>query len=44
MGASREGLVQVPIEAIAYISAEGNYVMLHLADTTHLMKDTITSL
>jgi len=31
----------VPVERIDWIGAEGNYVCLHVGDTTHLMRETM---
>lgn len=41
---ARDGVVRVPAERIDAITAEGDYVLLHVGDRTHLLKDTISSL
>lgn len=41
---TRDGIVRVAAENIDAITAEGDYVLLHVGDRTHLLKDTITSL
>jgi DNA-binding LytR/AlgR family response regulator len=41
---TRDGIVRVPVDHIDAITAEGDYVLLHVGDKSHLLKDTITSL
>jgi CheY-like chemotaxis protein len=41
---TRDGIVRVPAETIDAITAEGDYVLLHAGDKSHLLKDTISSL
>jgi len=41
---TRDGLIRVPVDSIDAITAEGDYVLLHIGDKSHLLKDTITSL
>jgi DNA-binding LytR/AlgR family response regulator len=41
---TRDGIVRIAAESIDAITAEGDYVLLHVAGRTHLMKDTISSL
>ncbi|GAB3377522.1 LytR/AlgR family response regulator transcription factor [Lysobacter fragariae] len=41
---TREGIVRIAADSIDAITAEGDYVLLHVAGKAHLMKDTITSL
>lgn len=41
---TREGMVRVAAESIDAITAEGDYVLLHVGDRSHLLKDTISSL
>lgn len=40
----REGIVRIAAEDIDAITAEGDYVLLHVHDRSHLLKDTISSL
>jgi DNA-binding LytR/AlgR family response regulator len=41
---TRDGIVRVAAEGIEAITAEGDYVLLHVAGKSHLFKDTISSL
>lgn len=41
---TRGGLTRLPTGTIDYIAAEGDYVLLHVGDRSHLLKDTIISL
>lgn len=41
---TRERLVRVAVDSIDAITAEGDYVLLHVGDRSHLLKDTISSL
>lgn len=41
---TRDGLQRIPIDAIDYIAAEGDYVMVHAGQRSYLLKDTIVSL
>lgn len=41
---ARDGLVRVAVESIDAITAEGDYVLLHVSGRTHLLKETISSL
>lgn len=41
---TRTGLLRIATEDIDYVSAEGDYVLLHVGGASHLMKDTIVSL
>jgi len=36
--------ILVPVEEIEWIESEGNYARLHLAGTTYLIRETLTSL
>lgn len=41
---TRDGLQRIPVDAIDYIAAEGDYVMVHAGARSYLLKDTIVSL
>ena len=41
---TRDGMIRVPAESIDAITAEGDYVLLHVGNRSHLLKDTISSL
>jgi len=41
---TRDGMIRVPAESIDAITAEGDYVLLHVGSRSHLLKDTISSL
>jgi DNA-binding LytR/AlgR family response regulator len=41
---TRSGVLKLPVESIDLITAEGDYVLVHVDGATHLLKDTITSL
>ena len=41
---TRSGVLKLPVESIDLITAEGDYVLVHVDGTTHLLKDTISSL
>jgi DNA-binding LytR/AlgR family response regulator len=41
---TRDGIVRIAAENIDAITAEGDYVLLHTGDRSHLLKDTISSL
>lgn len=41
---TRDGLQRIAVERIDYISAEGDYVMVHAGERSFLLKDTIVSL
>jgi DNA-binding LytR/AlgR family response regulator len=40
----RQGLTRLPLECVHLLEAEGDYVVAHTPETTHLLKDTISSL
>jgi len=40
----RQGLTRLPLDTVHLLQAEGDYVVAHTADSTHLLKDTISSL
>jgi DNA-binding LytR/AlgR family response regulator len=40
----RGGLVRIPVETIDRIEAEGDYVRVHAGASSHLIKDTVSSL
>lgn len=41
---TREGMIRIPVDSIDAITAEGDYVLLHVGDRSYLLKDTISSL
>jgi DNA-binding LytR/AlgR family response regulator len=41
---TRDGLIRIATDTIDAVTAEGDYVLLHVGDRTHLLKDTISSL
>jgi DNA-binding LytR/AlgR family response regulator len=41
---TRNGLLRIPVESIDMICAEGDYVSVHANGSSHLLRDTISSL
>ncbi|WP_407353633.1 LytR/AlgR family response regulator transcription factor [Luteimonas sp. R10] len=41
---TRDGLIRVPLDTVDLITAEGDYVSLHVGQRSYLLKDTMASL